>query len=278
MTRRTLTTAMAALVIATISTPAQAQNTLFHGGHAHDSPTLHLTNRWKECSFQLDAALTQSAWRQFTREAGLVVYFRPLTDARPMGKGKFEMSVLQWQTNIDDHTAAWNDTFVHPDAEHWLFEGPGLKFPGLTVRAGITDNMDVGIYATKNPNANYGVYGVQLQRALFRTTSDWAAAARVSYSELYGPEDVDFRVYGADLVASKTITMKRWATLSPYAGVSTFLGTSHEKSAVVALEDEQQFGAQASVGATLQLSKARLAAEYNVARVPSISMKIGFGM
>ena len=278
MTRRTLTTAMAALAIATISIPAQAQNTLLHGGHAPTSPTLHLSNRWKECSFQLDAALTQSAWRQFTREAGLVVYFRPLSDARPMGKGKFEVSVLQWQTNIDDHDAAWNDTFVHPDAEHWLFEGPGLQFPGLTVRAGITDNVDVGIYATKNPNANYGVYGVQLQRALFRTTSDWAAAARVSYSELYGPEDVDFRVYGADLVASKTITMKRWATLSPYAGVSTFLGTSHEKSAVVALEDEQQFGAQASVGATLQLSKARLAAEYNVARVPSISMKVGFGL
>ena len=278
MTRRTLTTAMAALANASFSTPASSQDVANHGGSHVGGPTLHLTNRWKECSFQLDATLTQAAWKQFTQEAGLVIYFRPLSDARPMGKGKLEVSLLQWQTNIDDHNAAWNDTFVHPDAEHWLFEGAGLKFPGLTVRAGVTDNMDIGIYATKNPNANYGVYGVQLQRTLFRTTNDWAAAARVNYSELYGPDDVDFRVYGADFFASKTITMKRWATLSPYAGVSTFLGTAHEKSTVVTLDDEQQFGAQASVGATLQLSKARLAAEYNVAKVPSISMKIGFGI
>ena len=46
-----------------------------------------------------------------------------------MGRGKFEVSVLQWQTDIDDHDAAWNDTFVHPDSVHWLFEGSGPQVP-----------------------------------------------------------------------------------------------------------------------------------------------------
>ena len=276
MTRRTVTTAMAAMAIALFQAPAAAQD-YYHGGGPHDGPTLHISNRWKECSFQLDAALTQSAWRQFTREAGLVIYFRPLTDARPMGRGNFEVSVLQAQTNIDDHDAAWNDTFVHPDAEHWLFEGPGLKFPGLTARVGVTGTTDLGLYITKNPNANYGVAGVQLQRAVFGNESEWAGAVRGSFATLYGPEDVDFSVYGADFVASRTIAVKRWATLSPYASVSAFVGASHEKSAVVALDDERTFGAQATLGAVMQLSKARLAAEYNVSKVPSISMKLGVG-
>ena len=279
MTRRTLTTAMAAMALALLQTPAAAQDALFHGTGSHTGPTLHLTNPWKECSFQLDAALTQSAWRQFTQEAALVVYFRPLSDARPMGKGKFEVSILQWQTNIDDHDAAWNDTFVHPDAEHWLFDGSGLKFPGLTVRAGVTNNTDVGVYWTKNPNANYGVAGMQLQRAfLGGETNGWAVSTRASFATLYGPEDVDLNVYGADLVASKAMRLSRWATVSPYALVSTYLSHAHEKSAIVDLKDEQRFGAQATVGAAMLLSKARLSAEYNVAKVPSISMKIGFGM
>jgi hypothetical protein len=223
--------------------------------------------------------LTQAAWRQFTREAGLVSYFRPLVDARPMGRGKFEVSMLQWQTGIDDHDAAWNDTFVHPDTIHWLFEGSGLKFPGLTMRAGVTAKTDIGIYLTKNPNANYGFFGGQVQQNLFESTDkSWSVSARGSFVSLYGPEDVDLTVYGADVVASKQFALAKWAALSPYAGVSTYLARSHENSGVVNLSDERALGGQAMVGAELRLSKARLAAEYNAAKVRSISLKVGFGM
>ena len=272
MKRRNLTTAAMALAIALIPTPGTAQAN--HG----DRPHLHLSSRWKECSFQLDPALTQAAWRQFTREAGLVGYFRPLSDAQPMGKGKFEVSVLQWQTNIDDSDAAWNDTFVHPDSAHWLFEGSGLKFPGLMVRAGVSDKTDVGLYFTKNPNANYGFVGGQVQRNFMGgATGDWAAAARVSFTSLYGPEDLDFAVIGWDVLASREIALTSWAAVSPYAGFSSYLTMSREKSDVVDLDNEYVGGSQAMVGAALQLSGARLAIEYNKATVNSISMKVGFG-
>ena len=278
MTRTTQIIAAVAMAIALSPAPASAQ-TAFHGGGASNGgsvPHLHTTNRWKECSFQLDASLTQAAWRQFTQEAGLVVYFRSLTDARPMGKGNFELSILQWKTGIDDHDAAWNDTFVHPDAEHWLFEGSGLAFPGLTMRAGVGERTDVGLYVTKNPNANYGFYGLQLQQGLLND-GRWSAAARASFVSMYGPEDVDFSVYGVDLLASRKLTLARWVDVSPYASVSTFVGRSHEKSAVVTLSDETTLGAQGAIGAALDLSKARLAIEYNVAKVNSFSMKIGVG-
>jgi hypothetical protein len=272
MQRNDLITAAVAITIAIagIETPVGAQET--------GRPHLHANGRWKECSIQLDPSLSQSAWRQFTQEAGLVAYFRPLVDAEPLGRGRFEVSAVQWETAIDDATPAWNDTFVHPDSTHYLFEGKGLKFPGLMGRVGVSAGTDVGLYVTKNPNANYGFFGAQVQRRLVGGADRrWAASARASFVSLYGPDDVDLTVYGMDLVASRKLTLARWAAVSPYVGVSGYLSTSHEKSRVVALADEHAGGGQALAGVVLQLSKARLAAEYNAATVRTISLKVGLG-
>jgi hypothetical protein len=271
MKRTTLTTA--AMALALIQAPASAQHT-----HTHDGPPLHINTKWKECSFQIDPSLTQAAWRQFTQEAGLVVYFRPVADARPMGRGNFELSAVRWETGIDDADAAWNDTFVHPDEHHSLFEGSRQSVPGLMLRAGVSNSTDVGVYFTKSPGANYGFAGAQVQYNLLRTASDWAASARGSFVTIYGPEDLDFAVYGVDLVASRTFALARWASVSPYAGVSTYLASSHEKTSAVALRDERLVGMQTTAGASLQLTKARLGVEYNVAKVPTVSFKVGFGL
>ena len=268
MTRILLTTAAVAVAIALLQTPAAAQT---------GRPRLHVNPRWKECSFQLDPSLTQAAWHQFAQEAALVAYFRPLADARPMGKGHFELSMLQYQTGIDDADAAWNDTFVHPDSTHWLFEGSRLKFPGLMVRGGVSDNTDVGIYLTKSPGANYGFFGAQVHRTFVQNPT-WAAAARLSFVSMYGPDDLDLRVYGADVLASRTFALTRWATLSPYVGGSTYLSSAHEKTTAVDLDDENVFGGQAMVGTAVQLSKARLAVEYSVSKVNSLSLKVGIGL
>jgi hypothetical protein len=269
-----LVSAAGAIALAT-ATPATAQ--YLHGGtHGPGTPHLHTSSQWKECSFRLDPSLTKEAWQQFTREAGMVVYFRPLADARPMGRGRFELSILQWKTGIDDADDAWNDTFVHPDAEHWLFEGSGLAFPGLSARVGITNSTDVGAYYSRNPNANYGVWAAQLQQNVARGDAG-NLSVRGSYSALFGPGDVGFNVIGTDVVASRTLRVGRWASLSPYAGVSTYITHSYEKSAVVNLATESAVGLQAMGGAVLQLPGVRLAAEYNAAEVNSVSFRIGFG-
>jgi len=241
-------------------------------------PTLHVNTRWTECSLQLDPSLTQSAWRQFTGEAGVVVAFRPLADARPMGRGKFEVSLLQWKTGIDNADAAWNDTFVHPDSTHWLFEGNGLKFPGVTVRAGLTDKTDAGIYFTKSPGANYGFVGGQVQHSLGGILpQNWAASVRASIVRLYGPDDVHFAVYDADVLASRTFAVVKHVTISPYAGLTASLSRGHETSAVVNLRDENVLGAQGAIGAVAQVGMARVGVEYGVSRVNSFSLKVGFG-
>lgn len=265
----TLRVAAAATLLAMAAPASQAQT-----GH---HPVLHVNPRWEQCAIQLSPQLTQSAWRQFTREAGLVAYFRPLVDARPMGRGKVEVSLLQWQTAIDDMTSAWNDTFVHPYDTHWLYESPnGLAFPGLAVRAGVTSKLDVGVYATKNLQSNYGFVAAQAQYSLLRDEErNWDLAGRVSASSLFGPEDVDLRTAGADALLSRRYAVTSWATVSPYAGVSAFLANSHEKTTVVNLADETAGGLQAMLGAVVQVSKVRLAAEFNTARVNSRSLKVG---
>jgi hypothetical protein len=248
---------------------------LAHGGSKHI--TLHVNPRWSECSFQIDPALTQQAFRQFAQEGGLVTYFRPLIDARPMGAGNYEFSILQWQTAINDADAAWNDTFVHPDSTHWLYEGSGLAFPGLSFRAGVTDQFDMGVYFTKNPGANYGFLGGQVQYNVSNGAENaMSASVRGSFVTLFGPEDLGLWVAGLDLVASKRYEV--WSgriVLSPYAGVSTYLSSAHETSPVVDLKDERVIGAQAMVGAVAEISMFRVSAEYNVARVNSTSFKLG---
>ena len=268
--KRALTTTLAvAAAVASIGSTAMAQG--------HDHPHLNINPRWKECSIQLDASLTQAAWRQFAGEAAVVTYFRPLVDATPMGRGRFEVSLLQWKTGIDDADAAWNDTFVHPDSTHWLFEGSGLAFPGVTARVGIADRTDVGVYFTKSPGANYGFYGGQLQQNFINGKGGWSVAGRTSFVSLYGPEDVDFTVIGLDAVASrKFVAPSLRASIAPYVVLSSSMARAHERSDVVDLKDEYVDGNLTTVGTTIEFSAARLGVEYSFARVPSVSMKIGF--
>lgn len=269
MKRAMISTWAAVLVLALCPPAAFAQD---------PDVTLHVNPRWKSCAIQLDASLTQQAWHRFTQEVGLVSYFRPLTDARPMGAGNFEVSLLQWQTRIDETANAWNDTFVHPDSMHWLTDGAPLPIPGLMFRGGITGRLDVGAYITKNLQSNYGLWGGQVQyNVLHDQRRQFAASARLSLVSLYGPEDVSLKVYGMDLLASKTYALRSRISLSPYAGVSTVLSRAHETSAAVNLLDENTFGVVGTVGAAAQVSAARLAVEYSMARVSSLSFKVGVG-
>jgi hypothetical protein len=255
------------MAITAISHTALAQD--------HDHTTLHVGPRWEECSFQLDPSLTQDAWREFTKEAGLVAYFRPLSDAKPLGAGHFEVSVLQWQTAFDDRKPAWNDTFIHPDSAHWLKEGSRLAFPGLAARVGITDKLDVGAYFTKNPGANYGFVAGQLQYNVLNR-GRWSASARGTYSALFGPEDLKLNTYGADALVSREFRLySTWASIAPYAGVSAYLTNSRETTEAVQLHNELVGGTQFTVGTVLKLSVVRIGVEYNFARLSTFSFKVG---
>lgn len=217
--------------------------------------------------FQLGAGLTKDAWRQFATEASVVTYFRPLTDASPMGRGRYEISLTQWETGIDEGDAAWTDTF----------DGSRVAFPGLMGRVGVGERTDLGLYLTKAPDGNYGFYGAQLQQNVLRDKAGWSAAMRTSFVSMYGPEDLEFTVIGLDVVASrKFVVPSLRASVAPYVVLSSSGGRAHERSSVVTLADAYASTNLATLGASLEFSAARVALEYTNSTLPSVSMKIGF--
>lgn len=243
--------------------------------HNHDV-ILHVNHRWKECAIQLDPALTQEAWRQFVEEGGRLIYFRPMVDARPMGRGNWEISVLQWQTGIDDADPAWNDTFVHPDSTHYLHGGGGLAFPGLTAGVGVGSRIDLGAYVTRNVQSNYGVAGVQMQYAFVRDPdSPWGAAARLSVVSLYGPADVNLGAVGLDLLVSRRLDIVRRVSVTPYVGWSSIASAGRETTGAVALESEVTPSSQVMAGAVLQVAMVRIGAEWTTGQVATRSLKVG---
>jgi len=244
--------------------------------HAH----LHVNPEWEECSIQLDSSLSQTSFHQFTKEAAMVVYFRPLTGAATLEPGRVELSILQWNTGIDENSSAWNETFVHPDSAHYLIGGDFLPFPGLTLRAGIAENMDAGVYWTKNPGANYNILAGQVQYALQNdTTRNWAFAARAGFSTIYGPDDLGYDVFGVDMLASREFSfLQNHLSLTPYALGGVSLAHGHERSEVVSLKDENVLGLQGALGLEAKVWFLRLGAEYNVSVVNTFSYKLGISV
>ena len=56
----------------------------------------------------------------------------------------------------------------------------------------------------------------------------------------------------SDVVASKSMRLSRWAELSPYVGVASYLARSHEKADAVNLDDENVGGVFATAGLATQ--------------------------
>lgn len=190
-----------------------------------------------------------------------------------MGAGNIEVAVLDWATRIDAAEDAWNDTFSHPDSTHWLFEGDALRIPGLMLRVGVAERVDVGAYFTKSVGANYGFLGGQVQYSVMDDAErDFGAAGRLTMVHLFGPEDLGLSVYGLDFLVSKGLSV-----FSPYAGLSGHLSRGREHTVKVSRDDESVFGVQGMVGVSARLGALRLAAELNVAKVSGYSFKIAHG-
>ncbi|HLP12213.1 MAG TPA: hypothetical protein VK177_09810 [Flavobacteriales bacterium] len=237
---------------------------------------LHVREKWENCSFQIDPSLTQDEWHRFTKEAAMVICFRSLASAAPLGAGKLEFGLLQWKTKIDETAGAWNNTFVHPHDEHYLIGGPVLPIPGITMRMGLTNKLDAGAYWTFAPGANYGFTGAQLQYNFMNAqTHKIDVSSRIGVNRLYGPDDINFTTCSADVLAGKKLKLyKNWLSVSPYIGCSGYYARAHEKTSAVQLKNESVFGLQAMAGANIQISHFNVGVEYNVANVNTLSFKL----
>jgi hypothetical protein len=231
---------------------------------------LHTNHRFRECSIMLDPSLTQSQFHKFTREAAQVFTFKLMSPAEPLGARKFQVGIDYSITNINDADPAWNNTFSHPNEEHYL--GDQIAMPKIFARMGVSDRVDVGFYFTKNPNANYGFMGGEMKYALFlESEKPLAMAVRTTYATLLGVDDLNFHLLGVDLSASKKI-----GRLTPYLGIGANLGRAIETTSKVNLHNETVLTPRGIIGTQLSLSFFSLTAEMDIATVSTFSLRTGF--
>jgi len=239
---------------------------------ADNAAPVHTNDRWEECAMDISPNLTQSQWKQFNKNFSSILYFKPMSGAKPMGKGKIDVSLEMSRTKIDEHDGAWVNTFSHPESDHYLADDDHqLQIPVLTARYGVTNNLDAGVTYTKNPGSNYSWMGMDAKYVFHQEKQQGiSVATRLSTVALMGVEDFDYYLAAADLLVSKELGM-----FTPYAGVTAIASTANETTDEVNLARDNAVSVEAIVGTQFQWSYLSIAAEADIARTNTYSVKVG---
>ncbi len=230
----------------------------------------HLDPNVKTCSMVIDPSLTQAQWHTFVRQAGTLVDFKSLAPAGPLGRGHLDVGMDYSITPVDQHDPAWINTFTHPDASCPL--GDQIALPALRATLGVSSRVDVTGFWTTAPGANYGLAGGAVKYAFLKESASVpAAAVSASFTGLTGVADFDLAIYSVGVVTSKRI-----AAVTPYLGVQHSLAIGTEETSKVNLARETIPLSHAFIGATYTVWKLGLAAEYDIAAVNTVALRIGF--
>ena len=230
----------------------------------------HIDPSVKSCSMVIDPSLTQAQWSKFTKEVGAILSFKSLASAETLGKMNFNIGIDDAYTPVDQHDLAWINTFTHPDDGCPL--GDAITFPSIHAKMGVSDNMDIGMFWSTAPDANYGMVGGEIKYKFLQESEDLpAAAVRASVSILTDVPDYDLNVYSVDILVSKQIAM-----LTPYIGLKESLVIGTETTSKVDLDEERPWITQGFFGITYSIWKINLAAEYNIANVNTSAVTIGY--
>jgi hypothetical protein len=209
------------------------------GALAHDGLNVNASN--ETCDIQFSADLTQDAFERFTREIGDIVVHKS-GGTGVLRPGEVELAIAYSSTPIDQRSAAWNETFHHPDAEHDL--GDAIQLPMIYGRFGLGRSMDLGAYFSGNPSASYRLTGLGLKRNVLEgATSAADLAVSLDWGLLFGPDDTTIHALGTDLHASRS-----WKAITGYASAGATWAHGVERSPLVDLQTEDPLTAHWSVG------------------------------
>lgn len=251
----------AALLMTSVESTAQAQT---NGGDIY----WHIDGNVKSCSMVIDPSLTQAQWKRFVTQVGAISSFKTLASAEPLGALHFTVGVDNAYTPVDQRDLAWINTFAHPDEECPL--GDVITYPTIRARIGVSDQMDLGVYWTTAPDANYGMIGAEMKYALMSEAEIRpASAVRASCTILTGVSDFSLNIYSVEVLTSKRI-----AKLTPYVGFRGTLAVGTEKTSKVALKDEVVPVAQGYAGVVYSIWLLTLSAEYNIASVNTFAFAV----
>ena len=265
-TRNAALISLSALILAlALLSPSSAWS---HGA-ADSDVELHVGDAFKTCYFDLHPTLTQEEFHDFAGAIGAILRFKQLASAETLGRLNVDVGIAYSYAAIDDADDIWNDTFTHPDDEHYL--GTTIAFPRPQFRVGVTDQVDVGAWFSFNPQSNFGLFGFESKIALLRGATPLDLAVRPHVSFLVGPEDLSVVNVSADLAVSRS-----FSGLAPYlgAGVSGTVAIEHADD--VELDNAVSLDAVGFGGLELRWSHLSVGAqtEITTAGVPGFSARV----
>lgn len=151
--------------------------------------------------------MTQSTFRDFSKELAVATSFKPLAPAEPLGITGFDIGVEVTALNISD--GAWKNAVEDRDAPSYIF------IPKIRAIKGLPLGFDIGAFYSQVPDTNIKLYGGEVKYSILEgSTVMPAVALRGSYTQLSGVSELDFKTYGIDASISKGFLM-----ITPYGGV-----------------------------------------------------------
>ncbi|MCX7769657.1 MAG: hypothetical protein N2202_01085 [Proteobacteria bacterium] len=192
--------------------------------------------------------MTQSMFRDFSKEMGLALSYKNLIPAEPLGITGFDVGFEVNAIEISD--GAWKNAIKDKNVPSYLV------VPKIRIIKGLPLGIDVGAFYSQVPDSNIKIYGGELKYSILEGgVATPALAIRGTYTQLEGVSELGFKTYGLDAIISKGFFM-----ITPYGGVGLNRFESTPKgfaSAVfptgLGLKDEKKTYYKAFVGARVTL-------------------------
>lgn len=208
-------------------------------------------------------AYAQGEFKDLSETIGLLISYKPLAPAEPLGILGFDIGAEVTAVDVDQDERFLKEVF--PDKNPPSF----FVFPKLHAQKGLPFGIDVGVVYAKVQDSNVGLIGGEVKWALLKgSVATPAIALRGTYTTLLGVGSLDISTYGVDLSASKG-----FAFLTPYLGVGQVWIESEPNVPALNLSDESLSRTKGFAGLKVKLLLLSLVAEAEIAKVPSYTFR-----
>lgn len=201
----------------------------------------------------LNTTLTNEDLAARASEFGSVLRFRQLGDTATLPKGRVDLGVQFASAPIDTTSQTWNVT----------------RFVG---RFGVSNRVDMGVWAGYNSQASDGMAGVDVKIALLTQGPKMpvSLAVRPSFSSTLGVGDIYAASVGADVSVSRA-----FGALAPYAGVAATSSLATERLQGIDYERQTDNGTLGYVGLAYTWRSLIAAAELEKGTKVAYAVRIG---
>lgn len=208
-------------------------------------------------------AYLQSEFKDLSETIGLLISYKPLAPAEPLGILGFDIGVEVTAVDIDQNESFLTKAILDQKPPSYLV------FPKLHAQKGLPFGVDVGVVYAKVQGSNIGLIGGEVKWAILKgSVATPAVALRGSYTSLLGVSSLDVSTYGVDLSASKG-----FAFLTPYIGVGQVWIQGQANVPGLTLSDENLSRTKGFGGLKLKLLLLSLVAEAELSKVPAYTFR-----